>query len=204
MQYCVLIFNHIYFDVVLDMGIRKIQKSTTTQQGGQIMRIKRLLIGMLTAVTMLTATVAPAFAAEEHSDSSTEFLNESDSVVTRAGNETWTGSGHGGSYTFTNNNLTPVKTMGKSGRLLISGYFYGNDGYASSHPIILTVQIRSTSGAVLGSTQVYDTRNGNVEFAVSANVSAGQQIQLFFDASSAGSSPGIYRSAYVNYGYDLY
>ena len=127
-----------------------------------------------------------------------------DSVILRAGNETWTGSGFGGAYTFNNYNLTPVKTMGKSGRLLISGYFYGTDGYASSSPIALTVEIRSTSGAVLGHTYVNDNRSGNVPFAVSASVSAGQQIQLFFDASSIANPPGIYRSAYVNYDYDLY
>ena len=167
-------------------------------------KFKRILVGLVSTVTMLTATVVPAFAAEEHSDSFTEIVDESDSTVTRAGNETWNGSGHGGSYTFTNNNLTPVKTMGSSGRLLISGSFYGNDGYASSSPIKLTVEIRSTSGAVLARTSVIDDRSGNVPFAVSANVSAGQQIQLFFDASSIANPPGIYRSAYVNYGYDLY
>lgn len=126
-----------------------------------------------------------------------------DSVLLRAGTETWTGSGHGGSYTFNNYNLTPVKTMGQSGTLLISGWFYGNDGFASSSPIALTVEIRSTSGAVLGRTSVYDDRSGNVPFAVSANVSAGQKIQLFFDASSIANPPGIYRSAYVYYNYAI-
>ena len=126
-----------------------------------------------------------------------------DSIVTRAGAETWSGSGFGGAYTFTNNNLTPVKTMGKTGRLLISGYFYGNDGFASSHPIKLTVEIRSTSGTVLARTIEIDDRSGNVDFAVAANVTAGQKIQLFFDASSVSTSPGIYRSAYVAYDYSL-
>ena len=162
-------------------------------------KIKRLLVGLVAAATMLTATVVPAFAAE----SDTVVATVDDSVTPRAGNETWTGSGHGGSYTFTNTNLTPVKTMGRSGTLLISGYFYGDDGYAPSSPIVLTVEIRSTSGAVLGRTSVYDDRSGNVPFAVSANVSAGQKIQLFFDASSIANPPGIYRSAYVSYNYNL-
>ena len=126
-----------------------------------------------------------------------------DSVILRAGNETWSGSGFGGAYTFNNYNLTPVKTMGKSGRLLISGYFYGTDGYASSSPIALTVEIRSTSGTVLGRTYVSDNRSGNVPFAVSASVSAGQKIQLYFDASSIANPPGIYRSAYVYYNYAI-
>lgn len=164
------------------------------------MKIKRFLVGLVVATTMLVTTVVPALAATD-SDVNTDTSVES--VSPRAGNETWSGSGHGGSYTFTDTNLTPVKTMGESGRLLISGSFYGNDGYASSHPIKLTVEIRSTSGAVLGRTSVIDDRSGNVPFAVSANVSADQQIQLFFDASSVASSPGIYRSAYVTYSYAI-
>ena len=161
-------------------------------------KIRRLLVGLVATASMLIATVSPAFAAEETTTVETE------TVSPRAGTETWTGSGFGGAYTFNNYNLTPVKTMGKSGRLLISGYFYGTDGYASSSPIVLTVEIRTTSGTVLGRTTVYDDRSGNVDFSVAANVSAGQQIQLYFDASSIANPPGIYRSAYVNYDYDLY
>lgn len=159
-------------------------------------KLKRLLVSLVAASALLASTVVPAFAAENAE-------SKASSVETRAGNETWTGSGFGGSYTFNNNNLTPVKTMGKSGTLLISGHFYGNDAFASSSPIILTVEIRSTSGAVLGRASFYDNRSGNVPFAVSANVSAGQQIQLFFDASSAANPPGIYRSAHVSYNYSL-
>ena len=160
-------------------------------------KLKRLLISLVVSATMLVTTVCPAFAAEETTTVETE------TVSPRAGTETWTGSGFGGAYTFNNYNLTPVKTMGKSGRLLISGYFYGTDGYASSSPIVLTVEIRTTSGTVLGRTTVYDNRSGNVPFAVSANVTAGQQIQLFFDASSVANPPGIYRSAFVAYNFYL-
>ncbi len=160
-------------------------------------KLKRLLISLVVSATMLVTTVCPAFAAEETTTVETE------TVSPRAGTETWTGSGFGGAYTFNNYNLTPVKTMGKSGRLLISGYFYGTDGYASSSPIVLTVEIRTTSGTVLGRTTVYDNRSGNVPFAVSANVTAGQRIQLFFDASSVANPPGIYRSAFVAYNFYL-
>lgn len=160
-------------------------------------KIKKLLVGLVASASMLIATVSPALAAEE------TVSMEVETASPRAGNETWTGSGFGGAYTFNNYNLTPVKTMGKSGRLLISGYFYGNDGYASSSPIVLTVEIRSTSGTVLGRTTVYDDRSGNVDFSVAANVSAGQQIQLYFDASSIANPPGIYRSAFVAYNFYL-
>ena len=37
-------------------------------------KFKRILVGLVSTVTMLTATVVPAFAAEEHSDSFTKLL----------------------------------------------------------------------------------------------------------------------------------
>ena len=127
-----------------------------------------------------------------------------EAIVTRAGNETWTGSGLAGNYTFRDYNLTPIKTMGKSGTLLIYGSFYGDDGYADVSPIQLTAQIRSTSGAVKTSTVRVDDRSGATSFSISCPVSYGEQIQLFFDASSVANPPGIYRSAHVTYYYDLY
>ena len=161
-------------------------------------KIKRLLVGLVATASMLIVTVSPALAAEE------SVSMEVENVSPRAGNETWTGSGFGGAYTFTNNNLTPVKTMGESRTLLISGYFYGTDGFASSSPIKLTFQIRSTSGAILASKSFIDDRSGNVPFSISINVTVGQQIQLFLDASSIANPPGIYRSAFVSYSYYFY
>ena len=123
-----------------------------------------------------------------------------------AGTETWyTGSGAGGDYTFTNNNTTPVKTMGNSGTLRISGYFYGADGYATSSPIVLTVKILDVStGATLSKTVVNDDLSGSTAFSTSCYVTAGQRIQLFFDASSIANPPGIYRKAHVTYNRYLY
>lgn len=155
-------------------------------------KIKKLLVGLLVSASMFITTVSPALAAEE-------AVSVEETASPRAGNETWSGSGHGGSYTFTNNNLTPIKTIGESGRLLISGSFYGTDAFASSSPIKLTFQIRSTSGTVLASTEVIDTRNGNIPFSVATNVTVGQQVRLFLDASSIANPPGIYRSAFVEY-----
>lgn len=130
-------------------------------------------------------------------------LTSDEGIETRAGNETWTGSGLAGNYTFRDNNLTPVKTMGKSGTLLIYGSFYGDDGYSDVSPIQLTVQIRSTSGAVKTSTVRVDDRSGATSFSISCPVSYGEQIQLFFDASSVANPPGIYRSAHVTYYYAI-
>ena len=182
-------------------------------------KIKRMVLGLSLVASILFSAV-PTLAAEEVVTEN--VTNETESVASespsvdlatvmadialepRAGNETWTGSGFGGSYTFTDYNLTPVKTMGTSGTLLIYGSFYGNDGYADVSPIKLTAQIRSTSGAVKTQTIVVDTRNGYNDFAMSCTVSKGEQIQLYFDASSVANPPGILRHAYVSYNYDLY
>ena len=182
-------------------------------------KIKRMVLGLSLAASMLFSAV-PALAAEEVA--SENVTNETEAVASespsvdlatviadiamepRAGNETWTGSGFGGSYTFTNYNLTPVKTMGTSGTLLIYGTFYGNDGYSDVSPIKLTAQIRSTSGVVKAQTIEVDSRNGYNDFSMACSVSQGEKIQLFFDASSVANPPGILRSAYVSYNYDLY
>lgn len=178
-------------------------------------KIKRMVLGLSLVASMLFSAV-PALAAEE------VVAEETDAVVTetpnvdlatvmadislenRAGNETWTGSGFGGAYRFTDYNLTPVKTMGSTGTLLIYGSFYGDDGYSDVSPIKLTAQIRSTSGVVKAQTIEVDSRNGYNDFSMACSVSQGEKIQLFFDASSVANPPGILRSAYVSYNYDLY
>ena len=167
---------------------------------------------------MLTFSVSPVFAQEMESTNSEETpVEDVETVKTvdlstiisdinlepRAGNETWVGSGFGGSYTFTDYNLTPIKTMGQSGTLVISGIFRGTDGYANVSRIKLTVQIRSTSGSIKSSTVVVDDRSGSTAFSVSCSVSQGETIQLFFDASSVANPPGIYRSAFVDYDYAI-
>ena len=173
-------------------------------------KLKKRILGIVVGVSVFAFSVSPVFAqGQENQDvaptlKATETADASvESIQPRAGTETWYGSGFGGSYRFTDYNLTPVKTMGKSGTLVISGSFYGDDGYANSSRIKLTAQIRSTSGAVKASTIVVDDRSGSTFFAVSCNVSAGEKIQLYFDASSIANPPGIYRSAYVSYNYDI-
>ena len=171
-------------------------------------KLKKRILGIVVGVSVFAFSVSPVFAqGQENEDvapTTTETVDANvESIQPRAGTETWYGSGFGGSYSFTNYNLTPVKTMGKSGTLVISGSFYGDDGYANSSPIKLTAQIRSTSGVVKASTVEVDDRSGATFFSVVASVSAGEKIQLFFDASSIANPPGIYRSAHVSYDYAI-
>ena len=165
--------------------------------------VTRKLSGIFLAIMMMVASSMSVFAATTDETDVANAENVSATAETRAGNETWTGSGFGGAYTFTDYNLTPVKTMGKSGTLVITGNFTGVDGHANVSPIKLTAQIRNTNGTVKSQTVVVDTRNGYVGFTVSCSVSKGEQIQLYFDASSISNPPGYYRSAYVEYDYAI-
>ena len=122
--------------------------------------------------------------------------------VFAAGNETWYIDHEGNyeaTYTFTDNNLTPYKTMGDSAYLVIFGDFKKAD-YGDSN-IKLTVEIRDyPSGNVLDRRVVDNTNYPNTNmFVVTAQVYAGQRIQIFFDASSIDNPPGFYREAWVDY-----
>lgn len=178
------------------------------------LKLKKRIVGIVLGVSVFAFSVVPVFADEQENENSTlessqtaetlTSLDNVESILPRAGTETWYGSGFGGSYTFTDYNLTPVKTMGKSGTLVISGSFRGTDGYADVSPIKLTAQIRPAySSSAKGSTVVVDNGSGATSFAVTCSVSKGEQIQLFFDASSVANPPGIYRSAYIEYDYAI-
>ena len=195
--------------------------------------LKRIALGLGTATFMCVSTVFSAIPAMAAENENTETVQTTQDVTVEpenklvfdpvegafysdistlsdvelyAGTETWyTGSALAGDYTFTNNNTTPVKTIGNSGTLRISGSFHGADGYATSSPIVLTVKIIDASTrATLASTVVNDDLSGSTAFSVSCYLTAGRKIQIFFDASSIANPPGIYRKAYVNYYRDLY
>ena len=120
-----------------------------------------------------------------------------------AGTEDWanTSKTYVGSMHLTNNTLSPVKTIKKAGTLHIEGRFYGEDQDADISPIKLTAEIRNTSGTTLASTVRTDDRSGFVNFSMSCPVSYGQQVRIYFDASSISNPPGYYRKAYIEYWY---
>lgn len=140
-------------------------------------KLKKVITCCILAMTLCIVSVMPAFAAEVW----------------------YSGQNYYANYTFHDTNLTPYKEIANSGTLVVGGSFYKNDQGSSN--IKLTVEIRDySSGRVLARTVVensnYPYRN---DFLVEAPVSAGQKIQLFFDASSVNNPPGFYRSAYVDY-----
>ena len=130
----------------------------------------RFIISFVLMCAMIITSAVPAFAAGAEDWSSST--------------KTYVGSMH-----MTDNNLTQVKTIKRTGTLHIVGHFYGEDAHAAVSPIRLTAQIR------------YDNRSGLVDFEVTCPVSYGQQVQIFFDASSISNPPGYYRRAFIEYWY---
>lgn len=143
-------------------------------------KIKKIITTLLLIVALFAVSVQPALA---------------------AGNETWYNTkNYDYAFTFTDDNLTPYKTIGNSGELVMYGYFYKADSSSYSN-IKLTAQIRDyPRGKVLGTTTVenIDYPISNF-FVVKADVKKGQKVQIYFDASSINNPPGPYRKAYVNY-----
>lgn len=143
-------------------------------------KMKKIITSIMLVMAMCIFAVQPAFA---------------------AGTETWYSS-HGNydaAYTFNDDNLTPVKTMGDSGTLVVFGDFKKADSGSSN--VKLTAEIRAyPSGTVLDRIVVDNTNYPNPNlFALSTHVTAGQKIQIYFDASSVSNPPGFLRSAYVDY-----
>ena len=117
-----------------------------------------------------------------------------------ATNDTWkANTSYNYGFTFTDDNLTPYKTCKDAGKLVISGNFKKADSGASN--IKLTVELRAySSGKVLKKTVVTNSSYPKTDyFMLSYDVSAGQKVQIYFDASSVDNPPGFLRKATVSY-----
>ena len=147
---------------------------------------RKLLAFVLVTVLAITAFSTQAFA---------------------AGVETWYASWVSeGTITVRNNNLTPVKTMGTSGTLHLVAEVSGRSDLEPSGcpPVKLTVQVRDLNGNVLAS-GVINEDAAVPQVHINLPVSAGQQVQIFFDISSVSYNPnGNYRIADVTYGHEIY
>lgn len=159
-------------------------------------KIKRIIAETMVAASLIVGSAVPALAAESTT-----------TVETRAGTETWDSWGRhqvGYNMHVTNNNLTPVKTIGVNGNLGVWFSFSQADGYSS--PVKVTMEIREAyTGRVLNSAS-YNAGEAVEATAYVDNIAAGTKIQVFFDVSTADgySRPGPYRQAYINYGCVLF
>lgn len=100
-----------------------------------------------------------------------------------SGTETWyAGSGYVGSLTLEDGNLTPVKTMGASGTLWVHGSAVANN---NGNSWWIRVQIISyNTGKVLAETTSTPRADSKQAYAVSLNVTKGQQIQIYLTYGS--------------------
>lgn len=124
-------------------------------------------------------------------------------------------SGPDESIRVTDTNLTPVKTITKSGTLKISYLTIPcKSGFSSVchcsdpepweySPVKATVQIREAyTGKVLASST---TTQLDYNASVSCYVTSGMKVQIFFDVSTADgyAKPGTLRKAHFNYYYGI-
>ena len=154
--------------------------------------LKLKLMGIFLALTLCVTSAVPTFAA----------TTANNKVSTYASNSLWESGVHDvGSFYMTNTNLTPRKTMGVGGRLIVYGAFSQNDQIGS---LALKVTIYNrTKGTSVTNHFIYN--EGHL-FALETNVSKGDILQIYFDAYTApgGSNPsGAYRKAYISYSYSL-
>ncbi len=144
----------------------------------------RFIISFVLMCAMIITSAVPAFAAGAEDWSSST--------------KTYVGSMH-----MTDNNLTQVKTIKRTGTLQIVGHYYGEDAHDDVSHIRINSQIRYAYGGAIGNASITkdDNRSGLVDFEVTCPVSYGQQVQIFFDASSISNPPGYYRRAFIEYWY---
>lgn len=122
-----------------------------------------------------------------------------------AGVETWYYGGNGWNEMFvTNYNITPVKTIGDSGDLVVSVFFEGaRNGIDEPEwysPVNLTVEIREAyTGVVLASRVIPEEYFYESVPVFAYGLPEGKQIQLYFDISSQYNAPGAYRKGYISY-----
>lgn len=115
-----------------------------------------------------------------------------------------------GDFVFFNNNTTPVKTInGTNASINISwrkadGLYGAPNADTGIGDVKLTVKILDSSGNALTGTHVfyYDDAtavNGYMNNEINLNVTQGQKIRVFMDASSVNPSQsnGNYRSIYI-------
>ncbi len=150
--------------------------------------MKKTLRKILTFVLVLVVTL---------SFTSTVYAARDMEYMPLAGTETWyAGGGKVGSFYLAGTNLTPVKTMGDSGKLRVYGTA---DASNNGNPWQIKVQIIDyENGDILNETvSIYPNDSGQV-FSVSLDVVKGKQIQIYMYYLK---KPSNY--AYINLCYDL-
>ncbi len=119
------------------------------------------------------------------------------------GTSTWYRGIYGTSeFSIHGYNLTPVKTIGDSGKLAFSQKFVLSDTANNSNTARCTIEIRTTSGTVLSRIAGITDADGVCSMTAPAiNVTSGQKIQIY--SSVYDTSTGYARRASCWYSYVL-
>lgn len=187
--------------------------------------MRKRFLAMLMAVAMCMSMTTAAFATttvptdEETFGSGVAVWNEEEQAYVAEidagvmplgadGNATWSSSNYTyvGEFEMLGNNLTPVKTMGKSGRLMIYTFF----SFKSGTGYVVTQIKNASTGKVLAEHNRYASggeptscqlgRHGDT---VETNVTKGQKIQIFFRILSDTGRFQASRTCFIRYYYSL-
>lgn len=175
---------------------------------------KRFLATLMVICIGLTMSV-PTFAANADVDTTSNLLNDTNTdedwttieplsspediiPQTVSGTEIWNpGMDVSNWFTFTGNNLTPVKTMGATGKMYLLVY------YKNDTPVKLQIQIRKagTKENIVQWTTGANTYYENDMPAI--NVTKGQKIQISFKVLDKNGNYSSSRKLKMSYGYIL-
>ena len=121
-------------------------------------------------------------------------------TASAAGTETWNaGLVWELPFNMTGSNLTPTKTMGASGTLVIHANYVVADSNTHSNPVNCTLEIRDLNGNVLATTNT--TFSSQLLIPLSLNVTQGQKIRLYMDAYDAYT--GVARRVEITYSHKI-
>ena len=99
-------------------------------------------------------------------------------IMPLAGRETWEAGGRlVGSFTLEGGNVTPVKTMGATGKLRVYGFA---DAENNGNPWWIKIQIKDyNTGKVLAEGTTGSKTSSQQVYSVSLDVTKGQQIRIY-------------------------
>lgn len=129
--------------------------------------MKKTLRKILTFVLVLVVTL-----------SFTSTVYAEGDIMPLSGRETWyAGGGKVGSFTLEGGNVTPVKTMGDSGKLRIYGFA---DAENNGNPWWIRIQIEDyNTGKILAEGTTGSKTSSQQVYSISFDVTKGQQFRIY-------------------------
>lgn len=128
------------------------------------------------------------------------FVSAGNGVVPYGGTETWTNGDFVGSFTMYGNNLTPVKTIGKSGDLTLTIYYDSQNDTS----VYLTVQfLKANTNQVLSEWKMGPSKDKELGFAVCEGLTKGQKIQVYFRVTDKNGKYNDNQPCWISYSYTI-